>query len=71
MIHPVDHRNSDGPPLLLNARDAAKALGICERTLWSLTEPRGGIPCVRFGRAVRYAPHDLQAWIDRQKGVDQ
>ena len=53
--------------LLMNARDAAKALAICERTLWELTK-RGDIPCIRIGRAVRYDPRDLAEWIDRQKG---
>ncbi len=54
--------------LLLNSRDAAKALSISERTLWGLTEPRGPIRCVRIGRAVRYDPHDLRQFIDHRKG---
>jgi excisionase family DNA binding protein len=53
--------------LLLRPRDAALALAISERTLWELTRRRV-IPSVRIGRAVRYSPSDLQAWIDRQKG---
>ena len=56
------------PPLLLRTRDAAKALSMSERTLWALTEPRGPIPCIHFGRrAKRYDPRDLRAWIDQQK----
>jgi excisionase family DNA binding protein len=53
-------------PLLVNARDAARLLAISERTLWSLTAA-GDIPVIRIGRAVRYDPRDLQAWIDRSK----
>ena len=56
------------PQLLLNTREAAKALSISERTLWALTRPRGPIPCVRIGRAVRYDLRDLREYVDRQKG---
>jgi excisionase family DNA binding protein len=52
--------------LLLRPRDAAAALAVCEKTLWTLTD-RGEIPVVKIGRAVRYDPRDLSAWIDRQK----
>jgi excisionase family DNA binding protein len=50
-------------PLLLTSRQAAEALAISERKLWDLTK-RGDIPVVRIGRSVRYAPADLQAWIE-------
>ncbi len=56
------------PRLLLNTRDAAKALAISERKLWELTNCKA-IPAVRIGRAVRYDLHDLQEFIDRQKEV--
>ncbi len=56
------------PRLLLSPRDAARALSISARTLWTNTSPRGPIPCVRLGSRVLYSPDDLQAWIDRQKG---
>jgi excisionase family DNA binding protein len=51
---------------LLTALEAAKALAVSPRTLWSLTNG-GAIPCVRIGRAVRYAPGDLKAWVESQK----
>jgi excisionase family DNA binding protein len=51
-------------PLLLTTRQAAKALAVCEKTLWSLTK-RGEIPAVRIGRAVRYSMDELQAWVRR------
>ncbi len=53
---------------LLRPRDAARALAISPRLLWSLTN-RGEIPVVRIGRAVRYDPHDLRRWIDEQKAT--
>ena len=52
--------------LALRTREAAKALGISERMLWSLTAPRGTIPAVRIGTCVLYPVTGLQAWLDRQ-----
>jgi predicted DNA-binding transcriptional regulator AlpA len=54
-------------PLLWKAREAAKALSVCERTLWDLTNTQKLIPCVRIGRSVRYSPTDLLTWIESQK----
>jgi excisionase family DNA binding protein len=53
-------------PLLLTPKEAAKALSVCERTLYGLTKA-GELPAVRIGRAVRYDVGDLRAWIDRAK----
>jgi excisionase family DNA binding protein len=51
-------------PLLVPAREAARLLAVSERTLWGLTR-RGEVPCVRIGRAVRYDPRDLAAYVER------
>jgi len=54
------------PPLALRPREAAKALGISERLLWSLSAPRGPIPCRRIGGkggCVLYRLADLDAWL--------
>lgn len=53
--------------LLLTPPEAAMALAISERSLWTLTHPRGPIPAVRIGRTVRYDPADLRIWIEQQK----
>ena len=53
-------------PLLLTASQAAKVLTVCEKTLWTLTQPRGEICCVRIGKAVRYRLADLQTWIEKK-----
>lgn len=50
--------------LLLTGREAAKALSICERTLYTLTKS-GEIPAVRIGRCVRYSVAELQEWVRR------
>jgi len=58
-------------PLALRPRDAAKALGIGQRKLWELTQPRGPIPCARVGVAVVYPVALLEAWLAEEaaKGV--
>ena len=51
-----------GVRLALRPKDAAVALGISERLLWTLTKA-GEIPCVRLGRAVTYPVATLDAWL--------
>jgi excisionase family DNA binding protein len=51
------------PTLLLNSLQAAKALAISPRTLWSLTRS-GQIAHVRIGRRIiRYQLSDLEAFL--------
>ena len=79
-MYPPDEARDDAnavffaPPMsdpkmkfLLKTGNAAEILSISKRKLWAMTNT-GEIPCVRFGRAVRYDPTDLRAWIDAQKG---
>lgn len=67
---PLAPAATDGPRLLLRPGEAADALAISERKLWELTRC-GEVPAVRIGRAVRYDPRDLAAWIDgrRERGA--
>jgi len=51
---------------LLKPAEAQRVLAIGARKLWSLTAC-GELPCVRIGKAVRYDPADLAAFIARQK----
>lgn len=55
---------------LLPPKEAAKALSICERTLYALGKS-GEIPVVRIGRSVRYDVADLRAFIERTKNISQ
>ncbi len=48
--------------LALRPREAARALGIGERLLWSITN-RGEIPHVRIGRAIIYPTDALRGWL--------
>lgn len=61
----METRNFTPERLLLSPREAAKALSICERTLYGMTK-RGEIPVIRIGRAVRYSLEDLHEWIKKQ-----
>jgi hypothetical protein len=61
-----EQRQSEPETLLMRSRQAAAMLQISEKLLWSMTRPRGPINCVRFGRAVRYSPDVLRAFIAQQ-----
>lgn len=50
------------PRLALRAKDAAMALGIGARLLWSMTN-RNEIPHIRMGKAVLYPVDALRAWL--------
>jgi excisionase family DNA binding protein len=54
----------------MTPREAAAALRISERTLWSLTK-KGAIPSAKIGRAVRYDVRDLLLFLDRMKTGNQ
>lgn len=53
------------PRLALRPKEAAKALGIGERLLWTMTNT-GEIPSVKLGRAVVYPIADLERWLSQQ-----
>lgn len=66
---------SDAPspePLAVRPKDAARMLGIGQRMLWQLSQPRGDIPTIRVGTAVLYPVEGLKRWLaDQAKGVQQ
>lgn len=53
------------PCLALRPREAAKALGVSERTLWTWTR-KGTIPHVRRGKTILYPTDSLRRWLDEQ-----
>lgn len=55
------------PAALLSARDAAKALAVSPRTLWTISAPRGPLPVVKIGTRCLYDPADLAKYIEAQK----
>jgi len=54
-------------PLLLTAKDTARALAVCPKTLWQLTRS-GRLPVVHVtDRAVRYDRRDIEHFIESSK----
>ena len=53
-------------PLLRTRKEAAKLLGISERTVDALLA-KGELPKVRIGRGVRILQDDILAYIDAHK----
>ncbi len=51
---------------LLTVRQVAELLGVCERTIFSLTQ-EGKLPAARIDRAVRYDPCDVAGFIEASK----
>ena len=60
-----NHDDNNSVSLGLRPREAAKALGIGERLLWSKTNA-GEIPHLRIGRAIVYPVGLLQDWLAEQ-----
>jgi predicted DNA-binding transcriptional regulator AlpA len=59
------------PEALLDERAAAKFLGVSPRVLWGLADA-GSIPFIRIGpRLKRYAPRDLQEFIERNRRINR
>jgi hypothetical protein len=56
-------------PLALAPRDAARALGVSERTLWTYTR-RHGVPHVRLGRRILYPVRELADWLARRAATE-
>lgn len=52
-------------PLSLRPVDAAKALGISERLLWSWTREQW-VPHVRIGNVVLYPVEELNRWLNER-----
>ena len=51
--------------MALRPRDAARALGISERLLWSKTNA-DEIPHLRIGKAIVYPVAELERWLAEQ-----
>lgn len=49
-------------PLLVDAPEAARLLGVSQRTVWTYANT-GRIPTIRFGKRVKFSVEALRAWI--------
>jgi hypothetical protein len=55
--------------LLVNEREAARLLGVCAKSVWSRTFPRGTLRSVRIGSRVLYSVETLRAWVAEQEAA--
>jgi excisionase family DNA binding protein len=58
----MDTTDRSLPPLLLSIKDTAAALGISERTVWTLVN-EGQLPHLRVGRRLLFSRAALEEWI--------
>jgi excisionase family DNA binding protein len=67
MLRQTQVENQKSPEekvLLLGMREAAKLLGVSERTIWGMAN-EGKMPKpIRLGRAVRWSLDELRAWVN-------
>ena len=54
---------------LLSVKETAQALGISDRTLWTITAPRGQLVCCKIGSRVMYSPKAIERFIEEQEGT--
>ena len=64
-----DVRIVDAPPLALDTTQAARAISVSPRTLWSLTSPRGPIKAKKVGRLNLYPISELQRFLNEPSDV--
>lgn len=50
--------------LTLRSEEASKLLGVCTKTLWTLTK-NGVIPCLKIGKSVRYSKEKLIEYVNQ------
>lgn len=50
---------------VLTIREASEWLKVSEKTLWTLTHPRGTLAVVRIGSLVRYRMQDLETFVNQ------
>ncbi len=54
-------------PLALRPKQAAAAMGISERLLWSITaDTTSGIPHTKIGRCIVYPVRELRQWLSEK-----
>lgn len=54
-------------PCLLRVDQVARLLGVSERTIFSITAPRGELVAMKIGGSLRYDPADIQLYLESRK----
>lgn len=66
----TDRTDAPAALLALRPREAARALSMSEKTLWTLTQ-EGDIPHVKIGRMVLYPVRALEEWLLAKASADK
>lgn len=49
---------------LMSIREVAAHTGLCEKSVWNATAPRGDLPCVKLGSRTLFRPNDVSEWVE-------
>lgn len=58
-----EQKEEKSEPLAVNSKDAAKMLGVCERTIHNLTK-KGKIACKKVGWRSLYSVSSLKTFLE-------
>jgi len=59
----ADHAADEIEPLLLDAKQVARLLGVCTRLVWAMRSG-GRLPApLRLGKATRWRASDIRRWV--------
>lgn len=59
-------RQNEREQLLVSLREAAKMLGVSQRTTWQLAAD-GRLPSIRIGSRRLFSPETLREWVKAQE----
>lgn len=62
--------NTQWQPLLITVEEAAQMLSIGRTKMYELINNEG-FPVIRFGKAVRIRPSDMQEWLENRKEQEE
>jgi excisionase family DNA binding protein len=58
---------AETPKLLLTPDEVAEALGLCRKSVYNVTAPRGDLRSIKIGSSTRYAVSEIQRWISQRQ----
>ncbi len=59
-------RQIEALPVVMTAREVAKLMRVAVPTVYKYKDCLG-LPCRRFGTAVRFYQHEVVEWMDREQ----
>jgi excisionase family DNA binding protein len=62
-----DTQSSTAPERLIDIQELSERLGVPVSWLYDRTRKIGGIPHHKLGRYVRFAPSEIESWLDSHR----